>query len=87
MKLLKVISVREPVKTRYESPYDITVVKVMDGESIFDMHLDRNGYKKFKLEQELLKNGTDPKLLQEYSDIMYTIGRESGYEEGSSDNF
>lgn len=69
--MIKVISITEPPKTKYEHPWDIFQLVLDSGNGVpYRADMSRVSYEVFKLEQELLSKGVDKKLLYKYHDAV-----------------
>ena len=80
MKILNVINLVEPPKVRgYESCWDCFDLTLEDPETgaVWKATKNREEYKRFVLEQKLLRAGVDPNILEEYGDVCYRIGADS----------
>ena len=80
MNPIKIISIKEPVKTDREHSDDVFILDIDFGNgAIIKCYKNRLGYNSFMLEMQLLDKGVDCGVLHQYRDA---LKRESEYEIG-----
>lgn len=79
---VKVLSVIKPPDKNYWSCYIVTFLLEGHTEPIVS-YKDRDEYKRFTLEQKLLKQGVDGKLLEEYKEACNAVCERNHAEEAA----
>jgi hypothetical protein len=79
MELVKVLKVIEPKKRGYVSCYALyeLTLQFPNRAKPVRVYKSRDEYKKFLLEQELLKQGAEPSTLEDYNELCYRLGQDN----------